>query len=201
MKIFRNILKALGVLLLLVIIIGIYFLNTLRKSSIPDYNKSIVLSGLTKEVTILRDTFGIPHIYASNETDLYTATGFAMAQDRLWQMDLLRRVTQGRLSEILGKDQLNTDLLMRALRIQEKSEKISLNLNPEILATLEAFSEGVNQYMEDYPLPPEFKILGYKPESWEPVHSINLIGYMSWDLSMGWGTEYFLHQLRTEISD
>lgn len=66
---------------------------------------------------------------------------------------------------------------------------------------MEAFSKGVNQYIESHPLPPEFKILAYKPEEWKPVHSINLIGYMAWDLSMGWGTEYFLHQLRSEISD
>src|SRR5680860_506974 len=117
-----------------------------------------------------------------------------------WQMDLLRRVTQGRLSEILGKDQINTDLLMRALRIQEKSEKILQESQPEISAALHAFSEGMNYYIENFPLPPEFKILGYKPEPWQPVHSINLIGYMSWDLTSGWGTEILLHELKKEIN-
>jgi penicillin amidase len=89
---------------------------------------------------------------------------------------------------------------MRALRIQEKSEKIIAGASPEIIQALEAFSEGVNEYIRYYPLPPEFKILGYNPEPWEPVQSINLIGYMSWDLTSGWGTEILLHQLQGKVS-
>ncbi|WP_321369097.1 penicillin acylase family protein [uncultured Draconibacterium sp.] len=201
MKTLKRVLWGVLGFLVLAVIVGFLILQNIRTSAVPDYNEETTLSGLDQSVTILRDEHAIPHIYAETETDLYRAVGFAMAQDRLWQMDLLRRVTQGRLSEILGKDQLNTDLMMRALRIQEKSQKILATSSPEIVAALEAYSDGVNQYIEKYPLPPEFKVLQYKPEPWEPVHSINLIGYMSWDLSMGWGTEYFLHQLRVEVSD
>ncbi|MEN8116616.1 MAG: penicillin acylase family protein [Bacteroidota bacterium] len=200
MKIVKRILLVLLVFIVIAVIAGFILLNNVKTAAIPDYNKDVQLSGLTEEVAVYRDSHGIPHIYAKNEKDLYKAVGFTMAQDRLWQMDLLRRVTQGRLSEILGKEQLNTDLLMRSLRIQDKSERIISGLDPDIVLSLKAFSEGVNQYIENYPLPPEFKVLGYKPEQWEPVHSINLIGYMAWDLSMGWGTEYFLHQLKAEIS-
>ncbi|NQU85591.1 MAG: penicillin acylase family protein [Mariniphaga sp.] len=96
---------------------------------------------------------------------------------------------------------IETDHLMRALRIQEKSEKLIKSTDPEIVSTLVAFADGVNQYIENYPLPPEFKVLGYKPEPWEPVHSINLIGYMSWDLTSGWGTEILLNKLKKEISE
>ncbi len=201
MRMIKRILLGLLGLIILVLIVGVVFLHNIKTAAIPNYNKDVKITGLEKEVTVFRDAQGIPHIYAENEDDLYRAVGFAMAQDRLWQMDLLRRVTQGRLSEILGKDQLNTDLMMRALRIQEKSEKILATSKPEIVAALEAYADGVNQYIENSPLPPEFKVLQYKPEPWLPVHSINLIGYMSWDLSMGWGTEYFLHQLRAEVSD
>jgi len=144
---------------------------------------------------------GIPHIYAENEPDLYRAVGFAMAQDRLWQMDLLRRVTQGRLSEILGKDLVKTDLLMRSLRIQDKSEQVFKTSSPEIIIALQAFADGVNQYISQYPLPTEFKILNYQPEPWQPIHSINLIGYMSWDLTSGWNTEFLINQLNEKISD
>lgn len=201
MKILKRILLGLLALIVLLIITAIVYLQFLKTTAVPDYNKDFVLYGLKSEVEIMRDTHGVPHVYAENEDDLYRAVGFAMAQDRLWQMDLLRRVTQGRLSEILGKDQVETDLMMRALRIQEKSQKILDNSDPKIVAALEAFSDGVNQYIAQFPLAPEFKILGYQPEWWKPVHSINLIGYMSWDLSMGWGTEYFLHQLRAEVPD
>jgi penicillin amidase len=201
MKIVKRILYSLLIVLVLAAVVGGFLLHNVKTAALPDYNKSIELPGLSEEVSILRDAYGIPHIYAENENDLYYAVGYTMAQDRMWQMDLLRRVTQGRLSEILGKDQVNTDLLMRSLRIQEKSEKVASALNPEIVTSLEAFSKGVNYYIKNNPLPPEFKVLGYKPETWEPVHSINLIGYMAWDLSMGWGTEYFLHTLRAEVSD
>lgn len=201
MKIVKRILLGFLLLIVLVLISGAIFLNNLKTAAIPDYNKDVELTGLSEEISVFRDGHGIAHVNAQNQKDLYRAVGFSMAQDRLWQMDLLRRVTQGRLSEILGKDQVNTDLLMRALRIQEKSERIIPTLEPEIVTALEAFSDGVNQYIQNYPLPPEFKVLRYKPEPWKPIHSINLIGYMSWDLSMGWGTEYFLHQLKTEISE
>lgn len=200
MKTLKRILLGLFVIIVLVIVIGFFLLNNLKNAAVPDYNKNITIPGIKEEVTILRDTFAIPHVYAQNEPDLYKAVGFTMAQDRLWQMDLLRRVTQGRLSEILGKDQLNTDLLMRALRIQEKSEKILAGADPNIVASLQSFADGINNYIENYPLPPEFKILGYKPEPWQPVHSINLIGYMAWDLSSGWGSEILLHNLQNEVS-
>jgi penicillin amidase len=73
-------------------------------------------------------------------------------------------------------------------------------MTPDIKAALEAFSAGVNQYMAYHPLPPEFKILGYHPEPWQPVHSVNLIGYMAWDLSSGWGMELLLEQLKAKVS-
>ncbi|NOR76142.1 MAG: hypothetical protein GQ525_13420, partial [Draconibacterium sp.] len=200
MKVLKQTLLGLLFLIVLLVIAGGFLFNNLKNGAVPDYNKNLQITGLTEEVIVLRDSYAVPHLKAKNENDLYRAIGFTMAQDRLWQMDLLRRVTQGRLSEILGKEQVNTDLLMRALRIQEKSEKILADSQPKIISALEAFSDGLNQYMENYPLPPEFKVLGYKPEPWKPVHSINLIGYMSWDLTSGWGTEITLHQMGKEIS-
>ncbi|KAF0239319.1 MAG: penicillin [Prolixibacteraceae bacterium] len=199
MKVFKRILAGVLIFIVLVLLAGHFLLTNIEKVAIPDYNKSVQISGLTGEVTILRDTFGIPHIYAENEKDLYRAVGFAMAQDRLWQMDLLRRVTQGRLSEILGNKMAETDLLMRALRIQEKSEKILVGASPEIVEALVSFTEGVNEYIRFNPLPPEFKILSYHPEFWQPVHSVNLIGYMSWDLTSGWGIEFLLNQLKPVV--
>lgn len=201
MKILKRILFGLLIVVALSFLSGYFFLQNLKMGAVPDYDKDVTLRNLNAEVNVFRDGHAIPHIYATNEADLYRSVGFAMAQDRLWQMDLLRRVTQGHLSEILGKDQVNTDLLMRALRIQEKSQKILDTASPEIVSALTNFAEGVNSYIARYPLPPEFKILGYLPEPWEPIHSINLIGYMSWDLTSGWGTELLLNQLESEISE
>ena len=199
MKITKRIIIGILFILAIIAIAVFIFLQNLKNAAVPDYNKNVTINELSDSVTVYRDGYGIPHVYANNESDLYRAVGFLMAQDRLWQMDLLRRVTQGRLSEIFGKDQVKTDLLMRALRIEEKSKKILEQASPEIRSALQSFSEGVNYYMAFCPLPPEFKILGYRPDPWEPIHSINLIGYMSWDLNSGWSLELLLQKISKEV--
>jgi len=108
------------VLIVVVAFIALIFVRNLSHRSIPDYNKNMILQGLQAPVEVYRDSFAIPHVYAQNEHDLYLAVGFLLAQDRLWQMDLLRRVTEGRLSEIFGGDYVETDLLLRALRFSKK---------------------------------------------------------------------------------
>ncbi|MEI6680216.1 MAG: penicillin acylase family protein [Mariniphaga sp.] len=197
----KKLLVIIGVVIGAALISGLIFLNHYQTRSLPDYNKNIKLSGLTADVTVIRDSFAIPHIYAQNEHDLYLSAGYAMAQDRLWQMDLLRKVTQGRLSEIFGKDLVDTDLLFRLLRFPEKSRKVLSTSDPKIRAGIESFADGVNQFIAQAGknLPPEFGILGYQPEPWLPEHSINLIGYMAWDLSTGWTCEILLDQMRQKL--
>ena len=121
MKKSRKILLIIISVLIIIIVAGIFYVRSIAKSGLPDYNATIEIEGLKEEVKVYRDEFGIPHIYAKNEEDLYKVTGYITAQDRLWQMDLLRRVTQGRLSEIFGKDMIESDLILRSLRIPEKS--------------------------------------------------------------------------------
>jgi len=197
----KKILIILGVVLGVVIIGGLIFIGRFKNRALPDYDKDVKLPGLTADVTVIRDSFAIPHIYAENEHDLYMAVGYAMAQDRLWQMDLLRRVTQGRLSEIFGKELVDADMLFRALRFTEKSRRIFSISTPEMRSSIESFAEGVNQYIRKagIQLPPEFGLLGYKPEPWLPEHSLNLIGYMAWDLSTGWPCEVLLDKMRQKL--
>lgn len=191
------------IVLIALIIIGAFLINKISKQSIPDYNEDIELTGLSNPVTVYRDSFAIPHVFADNEKDLYTAVGYLMAQDRLWQMDLLRRATTGNLSEIFGKDFVETDALMRSLRITEKSKLVLKNTSPKVLTALEAFANGVNQYIQKNKskLPVEFAILQYKPEPWKPVHSVNLIGYMAWDLTMPWDYEMALRKMKNKLDD
>ncbi len=193
---------ALGFLVLLIIALPIALIvaKSKTKLGLPDYSEDIKLKNLKAEVRVMRDEVGTPHIFAKSDADLYRATGFLMAQERMWQMDLLRRVTLGRLSEIFGEDYVDTDVLLRSLRYSEKSKKIIEETAPEILAVVEAFSDGVNQYIEQYKenYPLEFFILGYEPEKWEPYHSYNLIGYMAWDLKAGWN-EIILDKLAAEL--
>jgi penicillin amidase len=196
-KTIKIILSSLIALILIFLIGFIFLVRHVSYRAIPDYNAEISLDGLNGRVEVYRDTFGIPHIHAQNEKDLYRVTGYVMAQDRLWQMDLLRRVAPGRLAEIFGEDYIGTDQLLRALRIEDKSRLIMARTEPEIMACLEAFSEGINQYISDAGrnLPFEFTVLRYKPEPWLPVHTINMIGYMSWSSSSSWGDELALYRI------
>jgi penicillin amidase len=200
MKRTRKILIPFLIILVFVLIVLIIFANRFAQKGLPTYTGEVFISGLEDSVTVLRDRNGTPHIFASNETDLYTAVGYVMAQERLWQMDLLRRVTLGRLSEIFGDDFVETDLLLRSLQYSSKSKDL-INQSPiHVIEALEAYANGVNQFIEDnsgnYPL--EFNLLGYEPEKWEPYHSINLIGYMAWDLKSGWD-ELVLEQMHQKL--
>ncbi len=198
----KKVLLSVAVLLVLIAFGGFLYLNSLKNRALPDYNQEVSLKNMSGEVTIYRDEFAVPHIYATNQADLYRATGYVMAQDRLWQMDLIRRVTSGRLSEIFGADMLLADRLFRSLRIPEKSAKLLANEPAEVVAALDAFTDGVNQYMEeiDGKLPIEFTLLGYKPDKWESAHSLNLVGYMSWDLSMAWAIEVVFDKISRKVS-
>jgi penicillin amidase len=188
MKLLKRLLLSVLVLLLLTALVGFFFIRHLSRRALPDYNENVLLEGLKGPVEVYRDAYAIPHIYASNEKDLYLAVGYLMAQDRLWQMDLLRHVTEGRLSEIFGAAYADTDLLLRALRFSEKSEKILARSDSSLRIALEAFASGVNQYIQTHQkqLPPEFALLKYGPEKWEPLHTVNMVGYMAWDLKAGW---------------
>lgn len=203
MKIFKRILKILAVLIVLIIIAAVFFVRHISRKALPEYNQNIELAGLQEEVAVYRDVHAVPHIYAQNEHDLYMAVGYVMAQDRLWQMDFLRRVGMGRLSEIFGDAMIDNDHFLRALRFSEKSELVLAQSDESIINALNAFSDGVNQFIENHQknLPPEFTILGYKPEPWEPIHSVNLIGYMAWDLTGSYHTEIFLHKLRNLVDE
>lgn len=201
MKIVKRIVLGLVVVLLVVAFGGYAVLYHVAHRGIPDYDGRVALAGLQGEVEVLRDAFAVPHIYAQSETDLYRAVGWCMAQDRLFQMDLIRRVTMGRLSEVIGEKTLEVDLLMRALDMTGKSRRLLAAIDTDQKAAVNAFADGVNQYIETHRdrLPPEFTILGYTPEPWKPIHSFNVIGYMAFDLSTGWRTEILFHQIMEKL--
>ncbi len=190
-------------IIIVLIVLVLFLVRGIATKGIPDYNTNIQLENLKEDVTVYRDEFAVPHIFAKNDEDLYRATGYCMAQDRLWQFDLIRRATTGELSEIFGEDMINADQMLRMLRIPEKSRYILENADEEILNTLNAFCDGVNQYIDTHQrnLPPEFSILGYKPDKWLPEHSINLIGYMAWDLTMPWHIETVFQSIREKVGD
>jgi penicillin amidase len=185
MKILKVILTVLAVIVAVALLAGLIIVPSLRKSGLPDINGEKDLAGLTAEVKVIRDERGVPHIYASNEHDLYFMTGYVTAQERLWQMDMVRHATQGRLSELFKRDMFETDHFLRALGMPKKSQMVLEREDPAILATLQAYTDGVNSWIAECgkKLPPEFRILGYQPEPWTMVDITNIIGFIGWDLA------------------
>jgi len=183
MKALKIVLITILTIAILALIAGSVLISGIKKGALPEYEGEIKISGLTGEVTSYRDERGMPHIYASNEHDLYFSVGYIMAQERLWQMDLLRQATKGTLSEILGETAIGSDKLFRAVDMTAKSRILIKNADPVTLSYLQAFSDGVNAYVSaaGKKLPPEFKILSYTPAPWTPEDCGNIFGYMCWD--------------------
>ncbi|MBN1248859.1 MAG: penicillin acylase family protein [Anaerolineae bacterium] len=157
------------------------------------------VNGLEKPVDVLRDRWGVPHIYAATERDLFFAQGFVHAQDRLWQMDFNRRLVAGRLAEVLGDRALQADRWLRTLRMRHVAEQEAAALPAEMRSLLEAYAAGVNAGIAEERLPLEFLLLRYRPEPWEPVDSISWGKMMSWSLSVNWEAELLRQRLIDRI--
>lgn len=151
----------------------------------PQVAGTIALPGFERPVEIVRDGEGIPHIFATSEQDATAALGFVHAQDRLWQLEMNRRIANGRLAEIVGASGLETDRFLRTLGIRRTAEAIFANLDGETRVLLAAYARGVNAYLATRtgPLPPEFQLLqAPAPEPWSPIDSIGWSLMMALDL-------------------
>jgi penicillin amidase len=177
------------VVLALAILLSVLGITTARRS-FPQVNGEIQLSGLDGEVNIYRDDYGIAHIYASSLHDLFYAQGYVHAQDRFWQMDFWRHIGSGRLSEMFGKDQVETDAFLRTMGWEQIAKQEVASSDIESIAILTAYSEGVNAYLAEHSgaaISLEYAILGlltpdYKPEPWTPVNTMTWAKAMAWDL-------------------
>lgn len=164
----------------------------LRSATQPQLDGTLTLPGLSAPVEIVRDAEGIPHITAQSQSDAHFALGFVHAQDRLWQLEMNRRVAAGRLAEILGPSALPTDRVLRTLGVRRNAERIYANLSVESRTALNAYSRGVNAYLvqRSGPLPPEFLLTrAPAPEPWQPADSLGWQTMMAWDLGGNWGQE------------
>jgi penicillin G amidase len=172
------------------------------RQSLPVVDGSIAVAGLEAPVTIVRDAYAVPHIEAASFADAVFALGFVHAQDRLWQMDFRRRLGAGRLAEVLGPAALPTDRFIRTLGLEEAARASLAYLRPDTVALLEAYAAGVNAYLatRSGPLPPEFLILGYQPEPWQPVDSLAWMRVLALDLSTNWRDELLRARLARRLS-
>ncbi len=188
------------VALVVVIAAGGY---TYIKTSEPQVEGNVAVNGLGANVTIVRDENGVPHITGDSLNDALFGLGYAHVQDRLWQMDMNRRIGAGRLSELFGAKTIGTDKFLRTLDVYGHAQRSFANLSAETQEGLEAYTAGVNAAISGWQgaLPPEFLILGHKPEPWKPADSIVWVKMMAWDLAGNWGKELLRFQmLQTNIS-
>ncbi|WP_031082401.1 penicillin acylase family protein [Streptomyces sp. NRRL WC-3549] len=169
---------------------GAYWSVATVRASYPQTTGTLELKGLTGDVDVKRDGYGIPQIYADSDADLFRAQGFVQAQDRFWEMDVRRHMTSGRLSEMFGSGQVDTDAFLRTLGwrkvAQEEYDKV---LDEETKKNLQAYAEGVNAYLagkDGKDISVEYAALGltndYKPTEWTPVDSVAWLKAMAWDL-------------------
>ncbi|MBN1880767.1 MAG: penicillin acylase family protein [Deltaproteobacteria bacterium] len=172
----------LGILVVLILIICVVTFGFF-KSTLPEYDGEIAAPVLSDDVEIIRDSYGMAHIYASNDADLSFAFGYATAQDRLFQMDMARRAGGGRLSEVLGESLVPADKLFRTIRAETTLEEAFEAYDTEVQATIESFVAGVNFYIEHHegPYPPEFLILGYEPDPFTPEDIMAIYFFLAWD--------------------
>lgn len=162
MKLFSRFAVAMGIALILIV-------PVVRSQS------EAAITGLRDKVIVQRDDRGIPYIEAKNELDLYFMQGYVIASDRLWQLDLLRRLARGETAEIFGRMTLEQDKRWRRFGFAKVASDSLDRMGPEIVRALRAYSDGVNAYMSSLPddkLPREFQILRYKPRPWEPADSL-----------------------------
>jgi penicillin amidase len=192
--------KILGIILILIVILVVVVLvagGVLVRRPFPKVAGTLHVTGLEQPVEIVRDEWGIPHIYARTDHDLFFAQGYVHAQDRLWQMEFNRRVAPGRLSEVLGEVALGNDRFLRTLGMGPASEAEAATMDPDSRAMLDAYAAGINAFLaEGHPLPLEFTLLGFKPAAWRPADSIGWGKVMAWSLGHNMSAEL----LRADIT-
>lgn len=167
------------------------WLRAKSRKSLPQLTGDLELKGLGSGVEIRRDGRGVPYIYAANRADLFFAQGFVHAQDRLWQMEVNRRLANGRLSEVLGKGALDTDRVSRTLGFNRLAKADAALVTADMRAHVQSYCDGVNASIECFGkhLPEEFALLKYKPEPWKPEDAFAFTRLMTLQLSSGWGHE------------
>ncbi|MBK7094680.1 MAG: penicillin acylase family protein [Saprospiraceae bacterium] len=184
MRFLKNIVSV----LLLFIYVGILVLHFFLQSTKPVYKGEIILKGLSNEVKVYYDDYGIPHIYASNEEDAYFALGYVYAQDRLFQTQFFKLIAAGRLAEFLGEDLINIDKYMRALGLRKagirSSAKFMSGNEKQYQKSFNAYLKGFNTFVRTGNLPVEYKILGMPREELTAEDSYSIVNFVAFGFAM-----------------
>ncbi len=193
----KRILKILAAIIVLLLLGIWWFTNSLK----PTYNGTVDIKNIQEEVSVYYDNYGIPHIYANNESDAFTALGFVHAQDRLWQMELLRRIPTGRLAEIFGEELVKTDRFFIGLGIDEASQKTvtKLDTTSKSYQLTKSYLNGINQFIEVGPKPLEFYLTGVEKQPFTITDVYNVFGYMAFSFAMAHKTDPLLTNIKNKL--
>lgn len=173
------------------------------QSKLPQRTGELHLTGLSAAVNVRYDERGVPHIQAKNELDMYRALGYVHAQDRLFQMEIMRRLARGELSEILGPDTVKIDRLFRTLRLHQHAQQYVQNIDldsPPAQALL-AYLNGVNQFQELGATPLEFDLLNITPRPYTIEDTLSIAGYLAYSFAAAFRTEPTLSYIRQELGE
>lgn len=187
---------------LLPLLIGALWVHSSLKSSLPDEGVLQLTQGVSAPVTITRDASGVPHIRAASDVDAFFAVGYVQAQDRLWQLELQKRMARGRLSEVFGKKSVDTDVWFRTLGLYESTKSAWPALSPEARQSLTAYTAGINAWIaEKHTLPVEFRVLGIRPEPWTELDSLAWVKLFALDLGGNFRREIARYVARQSLTD
>ena len=178
---------AIAMTAIIILVAFFLFVRKIAYISVPDSYEALNSDKIKQNVKVYFNAFGIPAIEAANEQDLFFATGYLHARDRLWQMDIMRRTAFARLSEIFGKETLELDKFFKTLSFADIVRKSKARLDKKTLAALDAYSAGINKFIEEHSseLSFEFQALDYLPENWSPSDCIAISKLMAFDMSIG----------------
>ena len=160
-------------------------------SPLPTYSGEITLPTIQKEVEVYTDTYGVPHIFAENEKDLFFVAGYIAARERLFQLSMVALAVKGQLASILGNSYIKTDVYLRTWRIEKVAAQLVKAMDPKNKIIFESFCEGINYWIKESKndLPIEFKILGMEPLLWDPVIVAGYTRMMAHEMSGSWKPE------------
>ena len=188
MKLFVKIVLA---VVILVVLAGVWLKVFYLKGPDAVLEGQLTLSQLSAPVTVYTDDYGVPHVYAENEEDLFFAAGYIQASQRLYKMDVIARAVEGRLSEVFGPGQIEDDKYLRVWGFHRIAKNVVKTMRPETRMLLERSVEGINTYIDSHldDLPVEFKVAGYEPLHWQLEHIVGYARLMGHDLCLAWYPE------------
>src|SRR5450830_1136605 len=194
-------LKIIAILLTLLLVVAGAIAGWYIYTKLPQRSGSVPLQKLQAKVSVRYDERGVPHIKAENESDLYRALGYVHAQDRLFQMEMVRRLAQGELADILGPKLVEMDKLFRTLGIREHAQNKAeqMDLKSPSSQVLLAYLDGINQYQASHPAPMEFDLLKIPKRPFTPQDTFAVSGYLAYSLASAFRTEPALTYVRDKL--